>query len=363
MKDIYELLNDIEMETDLENVAPVSEMEKKKVLKKLNQHMVKEKKQSKWKKALSAAIITFGIIASAIVGLSFTAYADDIPFLGNIFSFFSNDGSYVGYDENADEINLSQESNGIKITINDTVFDGETLFITYMIETNRDLGDSPWLNGMPVYGEHGLGSTERTSKIEEGKYISVMEVNHYSERELDEIDVTWKIDSISTEPNNEGTTFEGNWEFQFSVAAVESQSIAVNETIEEGDFTFTLEKIVITPMSFLLSYEHVVTNNVLDNWDTHSARVKVKDNLGNDYSFLSLGGTSSVDYSLNWTATYSQLNPDATELILTPIIELSDNETLGYDKNGNPIKADYRLIDSDADYEEIQLEAITVEIK
>ena len=38
-------------------------------------------------------------------------------------------------------MNLTQESNGIKITINDAVFDGETVAITYSIESDRDLGE------------------------------------------------------------------------------------------------------------------------------------------------------------------------------------------------------------------------------
>ena len=107
MKDIYELLNDMEVETDLEEWAPVSEVEEKKVLKELNQQIIKEKKQNKWKKTLSAAMVTFGIMLSALIGLSFTTYADDLPFLGNIFNFFSNDGSYEGYEEQAEKLDLT----------------------------------------------------------------------------------------------------------------------------------------------------------------------------------------------------------------------------------------------------------------
>ena len=47
-----------------------------------------------------------------MVGLSFTAYAEDIPFLGNIFNFFRSDGSYEGYDENAEKLDIIQERNG-----------------------------------------------------------------------------------------------------------------------------------------------------------------------------------------------------------------------------------------------------------
>lgn len=57
------------------------------------------------------------------------------------------------------------------------------------------------------------------------------------------------------------------------------------------------------------------------------------------------------------------MDPEATQLILTPVIELSDSDTIGYDENGEPIKASYRSVDSDADYEEIELEPIIIEVK
>ncbi|RDW15150.1 DUF4179 domain-containing protein [Oceanobacillus chungangensis] len=363
MKDIYELFNGIEVDTNVKEMSSVSDIEKKKIFKELNHRIGKAKKQSKWKRALSVAIVTFGIITPAIVGLSFTAYAEDIPFLGNIFNFFSSDGSYEGYDENAEKLDLVQESNGIKISINDTVFDGKTLYITYMIETDKDLGDSPSVNSTPVYGDSGLTGSENISRIEEGKYISVMETEHYYSNDLDEVDVNWNIESVSTEANNNGTVYDGNWNFQFKVKAVETQYVALNETIEKGGMTFTADNIAITPMSFILSYQHVATYDIINNWDNQFVEVEVKDDLGNSYKSLSVSGYGNPKFSKNWTATYNKLYPNATKLILTPIIELSDNETIGYYKNGEQIKANYRTMESEADYEEIRLEDITVELK
>ncbi|SET22290.1 protein of unknown function [Oceanobacillus limi] len=362
MKDIYELFNDIEVH-DNDKKIEVSDIEKKRVFKQLSHRIVKTKKQSKWKRALSIAIVTFGVMFSAMFGLSFTAYADDIPFLGNIFKFFSSDGNYVEYDKNAEELNLLQESNGIKISINDAIFDGKTLYITYMIETHKDLGENPWVNGMPVFGDSGMSSSQKISRIEDGKYISVMEVDHLSSFELDEINVDWRIESISTEANNQGTVFEGNWEFQFDVEAVERQNLMVNETTEKDGITFTADNISITPMSFILSYSYTATYEITNNWDNVFVTVEVKDNLGNSYKTLNGRGLGDTKILVSSIATFDKVDPNANKLILTPIIELSDNDTIGYDKNGKPIKANYRSIDSEADYKEIQLEEIIVELK
>ena len=37
---------------------------------------------------------------------------------------------------------MTRESNGVKVTINDAVFDGRTITITYSIESDKDLGRS-----------------------------------------------------------------------------------------------------------------------------------------------------------------------------------------------------------------------------
>ena len=50
---------------------------------------------------------------------------------------------YDNYKEYSTEMNMTEESNGIKVTINDAVFDGKTVAITYSIESDQDLGDDP----------------------------------------------------------------------------------------------------------------------------------------------------------------------------------------------------------------------------
>ncbi|GGA83238.1 DUF4179 domain-containing protein [Ornithinibacillus halotolerans] len=363
MKDIYELLNGIELELKDEDIAPVTEFEKKKLASGLKQKVVKKRKQNKWKRGLSVAILTFGLMTSAMIGLSFTAYAEEIPFLGNIFKFFNSDGTYAGYDENAKKLDLVEESNGIKISVMDTVFDGKQLFVTYRIETEKDLGPRPWLNSSPIFGDSGLVGSDEVSKIEDGNYIGVSSVDHMSSYEFDEAQVNWKIDSISTEPNNQGITFEGNWEFAFDVKAVESKNIAIEEKVEKSGIQFTAENIRITPMSFILTHTFISDYKIINNWDNRSVWAEVEDDLGNTYTPLSIRGSGQDHYGVKMYSTFEKLDPKATKLILTPIVELSDNDTIGYYESGKPIKANYRSENSKADYEKFQMEEIVIDLK
>ena len=360
MKDIYELLNDIKVDISDDDFAPVSELEKKKVTKALKSKIEKKKT----KRNLLASIIASVILAGSIAGLSTTTYANDIPILGSIFKLFNSNNSYVAYEHHAQKLHLVQESNGIKVSITDAIFDGKTLFITYTIDTDNDLGENPSLNSLPMYGDTGLNSSEQLIKTEDGKYIDLMTTNHAADNPLTDIDVKWDITSISTDINRTGTVYEGNWHFDFQLSAVDTNSIAVNKTLKENELTFTAQNIIVTPMSFLLSYETNVTAELFNQWDNIFVSVEIEDDLGNKYTVLN--GTnhgSRTDFTENWNATYNQLDPRAKTLYLTPIVSLTENDIIGVDKEGKPIKANYRSIDSNSPSKQIQLDPIKVQIQ
>ena len=44
---------------------------------------------------------------------------------------------------------LIKEDSGINVTMNEVIFDGNTLYMTYTIESEMDLGESPELIGTP----------------------------------------------------------------------------------------------------------------------------------------------------------------------------------------------------------------------
>ena len=144
MKDIYELLNDVEIDENEMDIIDVSEFEKENVKKHLRKSL---KKNKGWKKkSLIAAALCCVVIGSVgAVGITNPAYAAEIPVVGDIFRLLDNGrtGVYDKYKENANEINVTKESNGVAITIKDAIFDGKTISYTYEIKSDKDLGEMP----------------------------------------------------------------------------------------------------------------------------------------------------------------------------------------------------------------------------
>ncbi|MFJ8063673.1 DUF4179 domain-containing protein [Psychrobacillus sp. NPDC096426] len=361
MKNIYELMNDMEIDVSEFEEMEVSELEKMKVKSELKNRITKTK-QRKWKKTFAAAAIAVSLTSTALVGLSFSAFAEEIPFLGNIFKYFSKDGFYDNYEENSNKLNVSEESNGIKITINDATFDGRSVVVTYMIESDKDLGDHAWIEGIPTYGTSGNSGQHEITKIKENKYIGITTVTHYNDIELSEVSVDWVLEGII--PNGyskDAEVIEGEWEFHFNLEAVDSKTQLVDQSIKGNGITAKIEKVTFTPMSFLIYFEQIVSDEIIDQWDHVFMDIEVKDDLGNVYINKDNGGNGL--YDISWSKTFGKLDPKATQLIVTPVVELMDYETIGYRADGQPIKANYRLENSKADIEEFKLNEIIINVK
>lgn len=120
MKDVYEHLNDIDMDVSQFEVGTVSEAEKEKVKMELKRK-IRRPKPVKWRKMAAAASISIGLSSAALFGLSFTTFAQEIPIIGNVFKYFNNDGFYENYGENSNALALMNDENGINVTMNEAV--------------------------------------------------------------------------------------------------------------------------------------------------------------------------------------------------------------------------------------------------
>ncbi|MEC2077139.1 DUF4179 domain-containing protein [Metabacillus fastidiosus] len=328
-KDIYELLNDVTVdEADFEEIE-VTEMEKARLKKILKNSL--PKKKSKWKKPVFAAAAVL-CLSTATFGLAFPTYASQVPIIGDIFRFLDNDrtGLYDNYKEYANELNVTKKSNGVKITVNDAVFDGKTITLTYSLESEKDLGESPsTFDNVDVKGEIGATWGAVITKVEENKYVGLMRLNPYM-KEGEMAEVNWTIKEIITDTEMKSEIIKGNWNFKFQLKATERDNFAVNKSIEQNGIKVGIDKIMMTPMSFTVDYNQEVSESIRGNWDDVYVEIEIKDDLGNIYAGENNGGSGdSGGYNMNWSKTFMKLDKEATKLIITPHVSL-----MNYGKGG-----------------------------
>ncbi|MGE7904924.1 DUF4179 domain-containing protein [Peribacillus sp. NPDC094092] len=333
MKDIYELLNDIDIDETECKEMEVTELEKAKVKRTLKKSIRKKKKMKRWQKNVLAASIIFGL-STATIGFSFTASAKSIPLIGDIFSYFSNENSglseviknngkglYSDYKAYSNKIDFTEASNGLTFTINDAIYDGKTVTITYTIESEDDLGDGSFFIPSPNIKEmKAQGGSDEISKVADKKYVGLLTVSNLEDFKEDTVNIDWDINSISI--NDMGKEIKGNWNFAFSLKATESNEKVINKSVDQHGVKVSVEKLSISPMSFVVDYHQEVSDTIKNKWDVAYVELTIKDDLGNVYDGQENGGIGVDSYNLNFSKTFQKIDPDATQLIATPHVTL-----------------------------------------
>lgn len=336
MKDIYKLLNDVKMDDSDFEEMDVTEFEKAKVKSTLKKSIIRKQKRKCWKMPVVAAAIVLSLSVTTI-GLAFPAYAGNIPIIGDIFRFLDNEktGVYDNYKEFSTEMNLIQESNGVKMTINDAVFDGKTVAVTYSIESDKELeGEIEMLadSMLDIQGARGMVGSYDISKVDNHHYVGL---SRFTPSELDltegeAIDIKWKVNGLLFKGSKE--EIKGKWKFAFSLKAADSQVQLSNGSAERDGVQITVEKVVFTPMSFIVHYDQKASEQAIEKWDHVDVELEVKDDLGNIYSGEGNGGFGKDAYTMSWSKTFEKLDPNATKLIVTPTVSLLSFDTETPDK-------------------------------
>ncbi|WP_242220516.1 DUF4179 domain-containing protein [Bacillus cereus group sp. BfR-BA-01380] len=318
MKNIYELLNDVDIDETEFKEMEVSELEKEKVKRALKQSIHNKKKAKSWKMKIVAATVIVGLLATTF-GLAFPTYAGSLPIMGDIFRFLDNGrtGLYDRYKEFSTEMNMTKESNGIKVTINDAIFDGKTTTLTYSIESEQDLGDKPDVfDNLDLMDANGMTGSSQISKVAEKKYVGLVTATHQDPKKKDSIKVSWNVEGIKIP--NQKKEITGDWNFAFTLKAIDNNEKSISGSTEKDGVKVNMEKLTITPMSFIVYYNQEVSKEVRKTWDDVDVELEVKDDLGNQYSGKGNGGRGKDLYNISWSKTFQKLDKNATKLIITP---------------------------------------------
>lgn len=327
MKDIYELLNDVEIdESDFEEMD-VTEVEKEQVKNKLRKSIKQRKKGFGWKKsAAAAALIGLSVVT---FGLTFPAYAANIPVVGDIFRFFDGGttGLYDHYKENSTEVGMSKESHGIEVTLNDAIFDGKTVALTYTFKSEHDLGDEHDLEKEPfvepfllIKGEQGWTGFSKLSKVDNNHYVGITTATTNTFSEKQDISVELLMPTIM--PKNH-VELKGNWNFNLDLKATENNVQVIGRHAEQDGLRVEVDKITATPMSFIVYYNQTVAEAVKNKWPNADVDLEIKDDFGNLYHGEVYGRWSDDEKKVQgFSKTFVQLEPKATKLIITPRIRL-----------------------------------------
>lgn len=319
---------------DIESIEPVdvSPFEKAKV----KQHVLQKSKRKKtraWRKVAAAAVIVVG--STITLGYTFPSVASQMPFMQNVISYFEG---YKHFDEFSTEIGLSETSNGTTIMIDQAVYDGTTITVSYAIETAKkfenDIKFQPPFE-FDVVGAHGMGSTSKIEKIGDTRYVGVSSftpIFKKHEAEPETVQITWQPTAFTDYDGN--TLFEGDWSFEFALTRVNGEKRLMNEATTMEGITLVIRSIEQTNVSTIIQYEQTINESIAKNWPEVSPIFEITDDLGNVYASGEGGGGVSYDNGMTFygTTTMEPLHKDARKLIIQPTAILSLLKGEGHEK-------------------------------
>jgi len=319
--------NDLQefLDIDINDIEPRALTIKRKA--EIKQHVLRKKKKAKKGTFLhtltAAALIGVTVITGSII--SVPVLANHIPFIQNIMEHFKKDTLPNEYVDLATVVNQVQSSNGIDIIIENAVYDGTNVIITYAIQTTFDLGSQPRSEGfIDIEDVKAIGGTGYIDKMNETTYVGVEKITpHFDGKSPEDINIKWEPKVF--ENSSDTKRYEGDWSFEFSLTQLQTSTQLLNKKEEYPGITLNLKSFEHSKMASVLQYEFVVDRNILKESPFISIEMSnVTDNLGNKYDVNSNGGVSLDDgaFHKSEVSIYS-IHPDARTLTFTPQIYYS----------------------------------------
>ena len=313
------------LDLDVDSIEPLELADAKKADIK-NNILAKSRKKKMFmslRRLTAAAIIS----VSTMTAMSFTfpTVASQIPFMHDIFSYFQNDTD-LDFDKYATTIGQVQTDNGISVMIENAVYDGTAITVSYAIETNKELGDHPREeNFFDVEKSKGWSATGRPlRKVSDTTYVGLAKITpRFTNAPPSEVVLSWEPYSFTNTETN--TELKGDWQFEFKLTKLESDFLLINESIEQDGVTVLIKSFETNDMSTVIHYEQFIDADALKQWSSVSAQFdNIHDNHGNTYLYNGYGNTTN-DNGLSYKSSGSirTIDPNATSLTFVPTIYFS----------------------------------------
>ncbi|MGR3764064.1 DUF4179 domain-containing protein [Rossellomorea sp. NS-SX7] len=331
----------MDLDVDQLQLLDVTDVEKERV----KQHVLKKRKKAPvWRKVAAAAVMIVG--ATTAASFTIPSVASQIPFMDDVIRYFNGEDN-KNFETFSTDIGLAETDNGVTVMIDNAVYDGTNITVSYAIETEKDFGEAMHITGpnwFEVAGSKGSSGTNEITKISETRYVGLFTFTpHFEDGEYPEVDISWTPHAFSNIENDKEV--EGDWSFAFSLERVEGDQKLVNETVQDKNVTFTLKSIEFTDVSTVIGYEQAVKAEFLENWPSVTPVFRVTDDLGHVYMDGTGGGGVSKDEGKTFegTTAFGTIQEGASQLIIQPI--------------------EIASLMSGKGHEEIKLDPIVIELK
>ena len=331
-----------------------------------------------WLKQWIVAIAVM-IIGIPALGFAFPALAQHIPIIGGIFERIDlhEHDRFVGLADYATVIGQTQVADGVSVTLSEAFFDGQQVYISYLIESDKALND------LSIFEEVNVGLIidgtwmpanywPNYYAIDNYSFLFVLIIEPGSMNDLigaSEIEFTSNLLRIIglDEGNNSYILAEGSWNFRVPLVSVGHDRVVVNQTINQDGFTIQINNLTFSPagvrLRFSCTLPHPIFSHGIPFYEQAIDEVVagidwiIIDDLGNQLKLLEMTTSHANDsYSATGRSTFMPPHSGARLITITPVIYTYKDIQI-YE-----ISEAFYLIKSYEIVERIELESIVIDL-
>ncbi len=351
MKNIYDMLNDVDIDLDEYEKEDFNDIEKQRIKKKFKKSINrKNNNNKKYVAVASAAVITIGLLSNS--NIRTYAYEKLVDIGNNIKSAL---GIEVNLDEYVENINQSVTRNGLTVSIKEVVLDGNELLIFIEHEYDKDLKEGEsieliseklYVNGKKVNkGMSGYYTKRSGSKSE---FVLGYELDKAEYK--GDIDVKLRIMDAYKWEDEKSEDFKriiGPWTFKFKVNA---DKVSKDTKIVKLDKDIKLENgfnmdIVEYKQNKLNQVITIKSNNINEIENDGVLVFKGTDNFGNDIEFSPKNGMadSRIGYKYEFDSSKNEFNFNTQYLSVAPYIRRTIEKDGKYHVKDKKIGEEFKI--------------------
>ncbi|MBU5674909.1 DUF4179 domain-containing protein [Alkaliphilus sp. MSJ-5] len=315
-KNIYDLLNEVEMDLNEYNKEEFTDIEKRKI-KNIFKKSIR-KNTTLYKKYVSTASI--GLL---VVTLFTTNLGDNVLSYANTLAY--DIVSYLGIEKSLDEyktvVNQSISKNGLTIQLNEVVLDNDQLVVSATSKYNEklendsiSLSSSIYINGERV-NNGGSGSSKQLDDytVEE---VMFHNIKNDIDGDLDYLNGDLNVKVVFSDPIINGKTVSGQWAFEFKTngdeLALNTKDILLDYSFKlDNDQEIILEKYTSNNLGQKIYFSKESEGIYYD------MLLKGHDDLGNQVEF-SMSSANAYNGMFKLETINGNLDKNAKKLYLTP---------------------------------------------
>jgi hypothetical protein len=273
------------------------------ILKGFEKGVSEKKKDLKYKRIkIFKRTAIASVLGVTLLGVANPAMASKIPFVGSIFDEIEKNIIFPGnYSQYATSVNETVKSKGISITISEIVCDGQSLSMTYKVESDKSLKNMVENNQLMLTDSYNVvsfsnqevypsGSAGLEGKlVDDNTFIGVRKFNlsALNSEIPNEFEFKTKTEVMGKFAGDESVLVYGTWAFKVPVKVNKDLKHVINLNYDLGN-DFKINSLSITPFDITLNSNLLLEGNISNEGDNEvSYEVKLYNEDGREIPMVS----------------------------------------------------------------------------